>query len=123
MRRPVVFQEASNADDELLIHHEGVLFTAHEAVEPVTDLKMVQQCGDFVPFSDQNLIAKLFPHLFTFRYGYPRTERKVAVSLQQCMKHYLSIYSRICAQENKFPLKAFYIVSRKRAMGQISLMC
>ncbi len=83
----------------------------------------VQQLGNFVPFSDPNLFAKLFPHLFPFGYGHPGAERKVEVSLEQCIKHYLSIYSRRFAQDDTFPLIAFDIVSRKRAMGQNSLMC
>ncbi len=34
--RPVIFEESSNADEELLIHQEGILFASHEEVEPDT---------------------------------------------------------------------------------------
>ncbi len=77
VRRPVVFDKASNVDEELLI-----LFTSNEAIEPVATLKMasarildVQQLGDFqnrltavqiVLFCDPNLFAKIFAHLFPF---------------------------------------------------------
>ncbi len=71
MRRPVVFEEATNEDEKLLIHKEAILFTSNEAIEPVKTLKMasardiyVQQFSNFVPFSDPNLFVKLFPHLF-----------------------------------------------------------
>ncbi len=40
VRRPVVFEEASNADEEPLIHQEGILFTSNEAIEPVATLKI-----------------------------------------------------------------------------------
>ncbi len=66
------------------------------------------------------MFAKLFPHLFPFGHGHPGTDRRVSVSLQQCKKHYLSISSRRFAQDDTFPLIAFDIVSRKRAMGQIN---
>ncbi len=63
VRRPVVFEEATNEDEELLIHKEGILFTSNEAIEPVKILKMasaggiyVQQLGNFVPFSDPNFV-------------------------------------------------------------------
>ncbi len=38
VRRPVVFEEASNSDEELLIHQEGILFTSNEAVKPFTTI-------------------------------------------------------------------------------------
>ncbi len=95
MRAPLLFEEAKNEDEELLIHQEGILFTSNEAIDPITTLQMasarvidVQQLGNFVPFSDPNLFAKLFHHLFPFGYGHPGTERKVTVGLQQCVKHY-----------------------------------
>ncbi len=63
----------------------------------------VQQLGKFVPFSDPNLFAKLFPRRFPFGYGHPGAERKVPVSLEQCIKHYLSISSRMFSQDDTFP--------------------
>ncbi len=77
---------SSNADEELFIHQEGILFTSNEAIQPVATFKMAsarvldaQKLGDFVPFSDPNLFAKLFPYLFPFDHGHPRTERRVSV--------------------------------------------
>ncbi len=50
-----------------LFFKKEILFTSNESIEPVTALKMasarvidVQQLGNFVPFSDPNLFAKLF---------------------------------------------------------------
>ncbi len=40
VRRPVVFEEARNADEELIIHQEGLLFTSNEPEEPVSTLKI-----------------------------------------------------------------------------------
>ncbi len=39
VRRPVVFEEAANEYEELLIHQERVLYTSNEAIELVTTLK------------------------------------------------------------------------------------
>ncbi len=38
VRRPEIVEEGSNSDEELLIHHEGILLTPNESVEPVTTL-------------------------------------------------------------------------------------
>ncbi len=67
VRRPVIFEEAKDEDEELLVLQEEILLTFDESIEPVTTLEMasarvidVQQLGNFVPFSDPNLFAKLF---------------------------------------------------------------
>ncbi len=56
---PVVFEEASNSDEERPIHQEGILFTSNKAVKPFPTIKMaiarvldVQQLINFVTFSD-----------------------------------------------------------------------
>ncbi len=78
---------------------KGFYFTSNEAIEPVTTLQMasarvidVQQLGNFVPFSDPNLFAKLFPHLFLFEYGHAVTERKsdcwLAAMCKALFKHF-----------------------------------
>ncbi len=90
VRRPVAFEEASNADEELLIHQEGIPFTSNEAIEPVTAPKTasarvidVQEYCSFVPICDTNLALShcTWPS---------RTERKVSVRVEQRLMHYLS---------------------------------
>ncbi len=71
----------------------------------------MQQQANFVRFSDPNLFAELFPHLFPFGYGHPGTERKLNVSLEEF------------AQDDTFLLIAFDIVTRKTAMSKAALMC
>ncbi len=48
----------------------------------------VQKFGDLVPFTDPNLFAKLFPHLFPYGNGHPGANRKVSVSVHEFVKHY-----------------------------------
>ncbi len=128
VRRPVVFEKASNENEELLIHQEGIPFTSNGAIEPVITLKLasarvidVQQLGNFVLFSDLNLVAERFPHLFHSDMVIQGQKKRTGQACIMC-KH-ISTCTRRVAQDDTFPLVAFDIVSRKRAFGQISLMC
>ncbi len=124
VRRPTVFESASNVNEELFIHQEASILASHKNIEPATVLKLatsrvadVQQSGQLVPFSDPNLFAKLFPHLFPYGEGHPGKNRKVSVSVQECVKHYLRLSSRRFPQDETFPLTAFDIISRKKSNG------
>ncbi len=75
VRRPVIFEEGSKGDEELIIHQERILFTSHEAVEPVTTLKNAKfkgfSCTAVRKFLFNLVIricfAKLFPSSFSIR--------------------------------------------------------
>ena len=130
IRRPDVLDEASNAEQELTVQRDASLFTSPEPVQPDVALRMasekvvdVQQSGKFMPDTASHLFAKLFPHLFPYGEGDPGAERPIKVSMHECVKHYLRLSTRAFAQDETFPLIAFDIVSRKRAMLQTALTC
>ncbi len=76
-----------------------------------------------MPASSANCFGRLFPHLFSYGLGHPEQSRSVQVSLQDCVKYYLNLSNRQFAQDESFPVIAFDIISRKRAMSHISLTC
>ncbi len=126
-RRPVVFEEASNSDEELHIHQEGILFRSHEALKPFITIKMarvrvadVQQLGTCFHSVISICSLSVFPHLFPFGYGHPGTERKEKLSFHQCIKHYSYTYSGRVDQDDTVQFTASDIISRKGAVAQIS---
>lgn len=124
IRRTTVLDCASNEKHEISIHQNASIFVTDEDIEQANSRVLyVQQFAQLVPLSDLNIFAKVYTQLFPYGHGHSGTDRNFSVPVQESEKHYIKLSSRNFAQDDTFPSIAFDIISRKRAMANISRTC
>lgn len=95
--------------------------TTVEALSIARNAVLVRNQGDFVSSYDGDLFGLAFPDLFPYGRGHPGTERRVAVSLEQCLRYYLRLSGRQFAQHPTFALVSFDVCGRRRVANSTAI--
>ena len=69
----------------------------------------------------QNNVSLIFSHLFCCGTGGPNYKREIAVSVEQCILHYMLVSSRHFAEDELFLLFCVDLLSRQKAYKSVSL--
>ena len=76
----------------------------------------VVNSNNYLNESDQLFYGSAFPHLFPYGIGTPNCERPVRVSVEDGLKHLLSLSDRKFGQDDVFVLSSFDRVARSKAV-------
>ena len=131
---------AIDADEETLVRRGGAVHVARDARATDEDVRetvrvnvtsrttvptvVVRQNGALVPDSTHALLALMFPALFPFGRGHPdERNRRVRVSLNECVRHYLMLSTRGFARDRAFVLAMFDVLARRHALLSATLRC
>ena len=133
---------AANVDEETLERRAGAVHVArdgHATDESVLETArasvgasstgrrvptvVVRRHGALVPDSVHAIFALAFPGRFPYGRGHPDEQRRVPVSVFECVRHYLMLSTRAFARDRFFVLYAFDALARRQALMSATLRC